>query len=167
MNLTEWILNFGILAVMLSQFGEHTATRRRLVLPLVIVAIVAVNFLPGTPTVGNDVAFEASGVAIGLLLGALAGAAVRVRVGSAGQVTLTAGWAYAVLWTAVIGGRMLFALWASGPGSHAVAAFSMTHAITGAAWTSFFVLMALAMIGTRTALILLAKQRLSAPARFA
>ena len=164
MNLTEWILSFGILAVMLSQLGEHTATRRRLMLPLIIVAI---NFLPGTPTVGNDVAFEASGVAIGIVLGGLAGLAVRVRANGAGQVTLTAGWAYAVIWILVLGGRMVFALWAGGPGSHAVAAFSMSHAITGAAWTSFFVLMALAMIATRTALILLAKQRLSVPAQYA
>lgn len=167
MNLTEWILNLGILAIMLSQLGVHVASRRRLVLPLVIVAIVAINFLPGTPTAGNDVAFEVSGVVAGIILGALAGVAIRVSTNGAGQVVLTAGWAYAVIWVVVVGGRMLFALWATGPGSHAVAAFSMSHAITGAAWTSFFVLMALAMIATRTALILLAKQRLGVSTRFA
>jgi len=153
MNATQWILNIGILALMLSQFGEHVASRRRLVLPLAIAAVVAVDMLPGIPTAGNDVAFVAAGAAAGGFLGLAAAALMRVRSREDGRITVTAGWGYAALWTAVIGGRMAFALWASGPGGRTVGSFSMTHHITPDAWVGFFVLMALAMIVVRTAVV--------------
>jgi len=153
MNTTQWILNIGILAVMLSQFGEHVASRRRLVLPLAIAAVVAVNVVPGVPTAGNDVALAAVGALAGALMGLAAAALMRVRTRDDGRVTVTAGWGYAALWTAVIGGRMAFALWASGPGGRTVGTFSMAHHITAEGWVAFFVLMALAMIVVRTAVI--------------
>ncbi|HZS13856.1 MAG TPA: hypothetical protein VFC09_04600 [Candidatus Dormibacteraeota bacterium] len=153
MNATQWILNIGILGLMLTQVGEHAASRRRLLLPLGVVAAVAVNMLPGIPTAGNDVAFEAIGVVAGAFLGLAAAFLMRVRSREDGRVTITAGFGYAALWTAVIGGRLAFALWASGPGSRTVGTFSMAHHITGDAWIAFFVLMALAMILVRTAVV--------------
>ncbi len=153
MNATQWILNLGILGLMLSQLGEHAATRRRLLLPVAVVAVVAVNVLQGIPTAGNDVAFEVVGGVSGALLGLAAAALIRVRTRDDGRITLTAGLGYAALWTAVIGGRMVFALWASGPGGRTLGSFSMAHHITADAWVAFFVLMALAMIGVRTAMV--------------
>jgi hypothetical protein len=150
-NATQWALNLGILGLMLSQLGTHAASRRRLVLPLAVVGVVAANLLPGTPTAGNDVAFEAAGAAAGLLLGVLAGALMRIGSDAAGRLTITAGLGYAALWTAVIGGRMAFAMWATGPGQQQVGSFSIANHITGPAWTAFFVLMALAMVAARTA----------------
>lgn len=153
MNVTQWILNIGILAVMLSQFGEHVASRRRLVLPLAVAAVVAANVLPGIPSAGNDIPFVAAGSVAGGFLGLAAAALMRVRNRDDGRVTVTAGWGYAALWTVVIGGRMAFALWASGPGGRTVGNFSMAHHITPDAWVAFFVLMALAMIVVRTAAV--------------
>jgi hypothetical protein len=153
MNTTQWVLNLGILVLMLSQLGTHQATARRILVPLGVVTLVAFNFLPGTPTAGNDVAFETIGAVVGAVLGVVAASLMRLRTGSNGQVTVTAGAAYAALWTAIIGGRMAFALWATGAGAQQVGHFSMANHITGPAWTSFFVLMALAMIATRTVVL--------------
>jgi hypothetical protein len=153
MNATQWILNIGILVLMLSQFGEHVASRRRLVLPLAVAIAVAVDVLPGIPSAGNDVPFAAVGALSGAFLGLAAAALMRVRSREDGRVTVTAGWGYAALWTAVIGGRMAFALWASGPGGRTVGTFSMAHHITQDGWVAFFVLMALAMIVVRTAAV--------------
>jgi len=138
---------------MLSQLGTHVASARRLLVPLGVVGVVALNLLPGTPTAGNDIAFEAIGVAAGALLGVAVAALMRVRTNAAGQVTVTSGLAYAVLWTAVIGSRLAFALWATGPGARQVGTFSMANHITGPAWTSFFVLMALTMVATRSIVV--------------
>ena len=67
------------------------------------------------------------------------------------------------LWIAVIGGRILFAEWATGAGSRTVGQFSRDHLITGAdAWTAAFVLMALAMVVGRlltTAVVAAASHR--------
>lgn len=153
MNTTQWILNIGILALMLTQFGEHVASRRRLVLPLAAVAVVAVNVLPGIPTAGSDLGFALIGALAGTLLGVAAAALMRVRGREDGRVTITAGWGYAALWTAVIGGRIAFALWATGPGMRQVGTFSMAHHITGDGWVAFFVLMAVAMILSRTLVV--------------
>jgi hypothetical protein len=63
---------------------------------------------------------------------------------------LGTGAAFAGLWIAVIGGRILFAEWANGSGSRTIGRFSVEHLITGAeAWTAAFVLMALAMVVAR------------------
>jgi hypothetical protein len=65
---------------------------------------------------------------------------------------MRAGSAYAALWVAVIGGRMLFAYGADHWFPVAIGRFSMTHQITGAdAWTAAFVLMALSMVIARVA----------------
>ncbi len=51
----------------------------------------------------------------------------------------------------MIGGRIAFAEWATGPGAYTVGMFSHDHAITGAdAWTQAFVVMALGMVLART-----------------
>ena len=75
-----------------------------------------------------------------------------VRRDGTGRIVTTAGVGYAVLWIAVIGGRIAFAYSATGWASRSVGEFSIAQQITGAAaWTAAFVLMALAMVLTRVA----------------
>ena len=65
-------------------------------------------------------------------------------------MVMRAGLAYAALWIAVIGGRILFAYGADHWFPRAIGRFSMTHQITGAdAWTAAFILMALVMVLVR------------------
>ena len=85
-------------------------------------------------------------------LGVAAAALMPVRRDGTGRIVTTAGVGYAVLWIAVIGGRIAFAYSATGRASRSVGEFSIAQQITGAAvWTAAFVLMALAMVLTRVA----------------
>jgi hypothetical protein len=80
------------------------------------------------------------------------------RTGSGTVITARA--AFAALWITVIGGRIAFAQWATGPGGRTVGEFSMQHHISGAdAWTAAFVLMALTMVLARAASTMVVIQR--------
>lgn len=152
MTTTQWILNGALLAwVLLRNLGSRPVDRAMFALPLLMVAVAGGLFLRDLPTAGNDLTLEGLGAGAGLLLGVLATALTRFDRRE-GRLVVRAGAAFAALWIAVIGGRVLFAEWATGSGARAVGEFSMRHAITGAdAWTCAFVLMALAMVVGRMA----------------
>lgn len=163
MSATEIMVNVGLLAVMiLTQLGRRTMGPRRFLLPLALVAVAASYFLPGMPTVGGDLALEIVGTVAGVVFGLLAAAAIGMeRDRSTGAIMATAGLTYAAIWLLVIGGRMAFAWWATNIGGAQIGRFSIEHQITGAAaWTAAFVLMALAMVCTRTAILALRTARL-------
>ena len=151
MSTTQWILNLALLAwVLLRNLGTRPLDRTAFTVPLLVVGVAAGVFLRDVPTAGNDVALDVVFTAGGVVLGAVATALTRIRV-DGGRAFVTAGTAFAALWIAVIGGRILFAEWANGPGSPMIGRFSVEHLITGAdAWTAAFVLMALAMVVGRT-----------------
>jgi hypothetical protein len=152
MTTTQWILNGALLAwVLLRNLGTRPVARTMYALPLLIVGVAGAVFLRELPTAGNDLALEGVGAAAGLVLGAAATGLTRIeRV--EGRTVVRAGAAFAGLWIAVIGGRVLFAEWATHAGARAVGGFSVRHALTGAdAWTCAFVLMALAMVVGRMA----------------
>jgi hypothetical protein len=153
MSTTQYLLNAGLLAfVLLANLGTRAVSRSRSTLPLVLVAVAAAVFLRDVPTAGNDLGLELAGVAAGAVLGLVAAALVRVDRDRTGRLVMRAGTAYAALWTAVIGGRCLFAYGADHWFLRAIGEFSTTHRITGAdAWTAAFILMALAMVVVRVA----------------
>ena len=153
MSITE-ILPFAGLAglIIATQLGRHTVSLRRFLAPLVAVAAVALFYLKGVPTVGGDLPFEIAFSLIGVAFGLLAAGLVRVeRDWQTGRVVMQAGIAYAIVWLVAFGGRLAFSWGATNLWRDAVIQFSMTHQITGtAAWTAAFVLMAIAMVATRT-----------------
>jgi len=153
MSTTQYLLNAGLLAFVLwANLGTRTVNRARFTLPLLLVAVAAAVFLRNIPTAGNDLGLDAVGIATGAALGLVAAALVRVDRDAAGGLVMRAGAAYAVLWTAVIGGRVLFAYGADHWFGQAIGQFSMTHEITGAdAWTAAFILMSLSMVVVRVA----------------
>lgn len=164
MSNTQWALNVLLLVWVLSRnLGVREVTRSMFVVPLVIVVTAAAGFLRDVPTVGNDWLLEAVGAGAGLALGVLAAFLCRVET-KRSRVTVTAGLGFAALWVAVIGGRMLFAAWAQGPGAASIGAFSRDHLITGAgAWTAAFVLMALAMVAGRLVTLAIQLARVAGP----
>jgi hypothetical protein len=165
MTTTMYLLNLGLLAFVLwANVGTRTVTRSRLTLPVLLVVAAGAVFLRDVPTAGQDVALEAVGIGAGVVLGVVAGALVRVDRDHVGRLVMRAGAAYAALWVAVIGGRMLFAYGADHWFPVAIGRFSMTHQITGAdAWTAAFILLSLSMVLARVAtsavLISLASRR--------
>jgi hypothetical protein len=155
-NATEIITFAGIAGVIIAtQVGRHPLSLRRFVTPLLVAVFVAYSYLHSIPTVGGDLDFEIVLSLAGALFGVLAAFLVRVeRDRQTGRIMLGAGLAYAALWAIVFGGRLAFAWAGSTIWTHQVAQFSLQHQITSsAAWTAAFVLMALSMVLTRTAVI--------------
>jgi hypothetical protein len=153
MSTAQYALNVGLLVFILaSNLGTRRLTRQRQLLPLALVVVAGWLLLRHVPTVGHDVQLEAVGLLVGATLGVAAGLLVRVRRTAGGEAVAHAGTGYAALWVGVIGGRMAFAYGADHWFPQAIGRFSMTHQITGAdAWTSAFVIMALAMVVVRVA----------------
>ena len=151
MNTSQYLLNLGLLALILgTNLGTRTLTVRRMLLPVALVAVAGYAYLRNLPTLGNDTRLELAGLTAGAVLGVVAALLVDVRRDRDGSVVTRAGVAFAALWIAVIGGRMLFAYGADHWFHAAIGRFSYVNEITGSdAWTAAFVLMALAMVVTR------------------
>ena len=150
MSTAQWILNCTLLGWVLTRnLGTRPLTRSSFLVPAAVVVACAFAFLRHIPTLGNDVRLEVIGTAVGAVLGLVASALTRVRL-DGDRPVVNAGLAFALLWVVVIGGRVAFAEWATHAGARTIGEFSMRHQITGAdAWTSAFVLMALAMVLAR------------------
>ena len=156
MNSGQIILFLGLAAyIIVTQLGRHPMSLRRLLTPILLTVGVAIYYLKSVPTAGGDLDFELICVLAGAGFGLLAASVVRVeRSADNGKIMTQAGLAYAAIWLLVLGGRLAFAWAAGNPWRQAVGQFSISHAITGeAAWTAAFILMALAMVAARTALL--------------
>jgi hypothetical protein len=153
MTTTEYLLNIGLVGLVVLQIRGHNITRARLLFPVVITIWVAAQFLHAIPTAGDDGILEASLALTGAALGALAGLATSVRRQGAGAYA-KAGIVAAALWVVGIGARMTFSFWVTHGGQSTVASFSAAHRITtGAAWVTGFVLMTMLEVAVRTAIL--------------
>lgn len=162
MTLSDYLLNITLVGLVILQVRGHKITRSRLVFPLVATAVVGLQYLHGIPTAGNDLVLVIGLALVGGLLGSLAAVATSVR--SDGAVAFAkAGAVAAVLWVLGIGARMGFYFWGTHGGESAIARFSVVHHITSAqAWAAAFILMALAEVTSRTAVLYLKTRRVGA-----
>lgn len=104
------------------------------------------------PTLAGDIELITVLGAAGVLLGLVAGMLMKVRRTENGSLVTVAGRSYATVWIATIAGRLLFAYGASDWFAPQIADFSRSLGINGStAYTSAFVIMALAMVLTRVA----------------
>jgi hypothetical protein len=165
MSTAQWILNFSLLAWVLGRnLGTHRVTRSTFLVPLLLVIAAGGWLLRDLPTAGHDIGLELVGIAAGLVLGTVAALLARMHRRQ-GDLVTSAGLAFAAVWVAAIGGRMLFAQWATHSGARTIGEFSMRHQITGAdAWTAAFVLMALTMVAVRVVVVTLQLARHRSPA---
>ena len=162
MTITEYLMNIGLIALVILQVRGHKVTRARLVFPLVATVFVAAQFLHTIPTAGNDLVLILGFALVGAALGAGAGLLTNVRRDGPSAFA-KAGMVAAVFWVVGIGARMGFALWVSHGGLNAVARFSSVHHITSAtAWGAAFVLMAMAEVASRTGALYLKTRRTGA-----
>jgi len=159
MTITDYLMNFFLIGLVVLQIRGHKMTRARLLVPLVVTIWVASQFLHAIPSAGNDLVLEVGCACVGGLLGALAGLFTTIRRDGAGAIA-KAGLLAAVLWVLGIGARMGFVLWVGHGGHPVVARFSAVHHITsGAAWGAAFVLMAMAEVASPTGLLYLKAPR--------
>jgi hypothetical protein len=160
MTITDYAIDIVLIGLVAFQIHGMRLTRRALILPLVLVGIVATNYLKTIPTAGNDLFLIVGLTAIGATLGSLAGLFTSVRQDSSGTPVAKAGAVAAILWVLGVGSRFAFQLYVSHGGFPAVAHFSATHDITsGAAWTAALVLMALTEVLCRHAIIVFRAHR--------
>jgi hypothetical protein len=163
MNAMGYLINSVLVLLVLRQVRETRLTLPMLLLPVVAVVGVAAYYLHSIPTAGNDVLLDLTLAAAGAVLGALCALATRMRRGADGAARVKAGWLAALLWVAGIGARMAFAYAAGHGAGPAIARFSISHHITsGNAWVAALVMMALAEVGARLAVMWLRGSRLPA-----
>lgn len=150
MSTLDYLINTALVLLVIRQIRERRLDLQSLVLPLILVAFAAHNYLHSIPTAGNDLVLILGLAATGATLGTLAGLATHVRSGEDGVALARAGWAAAILWIAGVSARMAFAYLASHGAGPSIAHFSIVNHITGsAAWTAAFVLMAVAEVTAR------------------
>ncbi|HLI58874.1 MAG TPA: hypothetical protein VKV21_04335 [Solirubrobacteraceae bacterium] len=161
MSLTSYILDSALVLIVLLQIREKALSTRTLLLPLAIVGVAVSNYFTTLPTAGNDLVLIAATGLFGLLIGTASGGASIMRLRPTdGAVTVRAGWLAGFLWVLGMGLRFAFAVWVSHSGAATIGRFSAAHAITGgAAWTDALLLMALAEVAGRTAVLAARRQR--------
>jgi hypothetical protein len=162
-GMNVYLINALLVLLVVRQVREHQLDLRALAVPVLAVAAAAVMFLHSVPGGGSDIALDLAGVSAGAAMGAIGGLATRLRPGADGRPLGRAGTLAAGTWIAGVGARMAFyfaATHGAGPG---IAAFSIAHHLTGpAAWTAALVMMALADVLTRLAVVWIRGRRLTA-----
>ena len=162
-NITTYLVSASLILLVIRQIREHPLDARSLATPVLAVGAAAVLFLDSIPAGGSDLALEAAAVAVGAAMGATGGLATRLRLGAGGRPLGRAGVLAASMWIGAVGARLAFAIAAGNGAGPALARFSTAHHITGsAAWEAALVLMALADVLTRLAVIYLRGRRLAA-----
>jgi hypothetical protein len=165
-NISVYLINVSLILLVIRQIREHPLDARSLAVPVLAVGCAALMFLHSVPAGGSDLVLEAACVLAGAAMGAIGGLATRLRLGADGRPLGRAGVVAASMWVGGVGARLAFAVAAGNGAGPAIARFSGAHHITGSsAWVAALVMMALADVLTRLAVIFLRGRRLvAAPA---
>jgi hypothetical protein len=150
---TTYILTAALVLVVVRQLRGRKLAGPSLYAPLAIVAYVTAEYLRGIPTSGNDLELALLGATAGVALGSLCGLHTIVYTNRGIPYARATGFA-AALWILGVGARLAFSLYAQHGGGRAIAHFSVAHSLTMQAWVAALVLMALAEVVSRTAVLI-------------
>jgi len=162
-----WLLNLMVFGVLLeADLGRRKIGWFRVLRPMITSAAIVPLFLTSVPTTGHNVALQAAGAGVGVLLGMTAHLFVSVGPGPArdkkgklagqgtsGRPFSRAGFGYAAFWAVIFAARLMFIYgtyhWFSGP----LGQFLATHQLSAAGLTNGLIFMAIAMGLARSALL--------------
>jgi hypothetical protein len=153
MSLTDYLLNAGLIFLVVRQMRDRELDLRSALLPLVLVFTIGQNYLTSLPTAGNDLLLAGGLALIGLTLGILSGFATSVRPGDNGHAIARVGWGAAFLLLIGIGARMAFVFAVNNGAGHAITSFSSSAHITAAAWPVALVSMAVLEVVVRVVIV--------------
>src|SRR5580704_12064311 len=157
-----YLINALLVLLVIRQIREHQLDLPALAVPVLAVGAAAVMFPHAVPGGGSDITLDLLAVSVGAAMGAIGGLATHLRPRADGRPLGRAGVLAAGMWIAGVGARMVFYFAATHGAGPAIAAFSSAHHITGpAAWTAALVMMALADVLTRLAVVWMRGHRLT------
>jgi hypothetical protein len=131
--------------------ADRKIDRFRILRPLLIAVAIIPLFLKTVVTTGNGLSLEIAGASAGLVLGVIAVKLMTVyRSPRTNQPVSRTGFAYAALWTIVIGARTAFSYGSEHWFSHSLNTWMIQHSVTAAAITDGLIFMAVVMLLTRT-----------------
>jgi hypothetical protein len=163
MTTTDYLLDGMFVLAVLRQARERKLDLRSFLIPVLIVFIVARQYVHTIPTTGNDLDLLALLAAVGIISGIASGLATKLRLDGEGSVLARVGWLAGGLLMAGLCARMLFAFAASNGAAPAIQSFSIAHHITAAAWPVALVAMALCEVIARLITVELRRRQLTTP----
>ena len=141
-----------LVAVLEADLGPHRKIGRlRIVRPLLMAGAIVPLYLTALTTHGTGFALEIAGAAAGLLLGLVATMLMKVyRSPKTGKPASRAGFGYAAVWVVVIAARAAFSYGSTHWFSSQLGSWMSNHDVSVDAITNTLILMAVAMVLTRT-----------------
>ncbi|MFG2861914.1 hypothetical protein [Streptomyces sioyaensis] len=159
---TALIAGGTILAIILAtDLGRRRVTNMRMVRSVLAVAVIIVLFVHSFPTSGNAPSLQLIGVGVGVICGLVAGALLPAHRGADGLIYTTGGVGYALVWIVLSSARVLFAYGAEHWFTEGLIRFSIENELSGPdVYANAFVFMSLAMVLTRTAVLVTKRRRI-------